>query len=117
MSKGLKNIFSVLAIVAISLSVFACAYTSMSRMAGMDMGGATDSATQTEHLDHAHSLTMAIMPTFILLVLACLLVVFIYVPFVLESSLVYLYSLTEISSPKERRLARHTSSPRAPPFS
>lgn len=117
MSKGLKNIFSVLAILAIALSVFACAYTSMNAMAGMDMGGVSDSATQTRHLDHAQSLITAIMPTFILLVLACALIAFVYVPHVLDISLVFLYSIVETSPTKQRQVARQTSSPRAPPFS
>lgn len=113
MSIRSKYTFSILAILAITMSVYACTGVSMSSMHGMDMGGL---ATAFEHMSHVQSLTSAVIPALVLLTLFLCLGVLVYRPVALDFSLVYLHTLADGASPKQKHKKRYFSHPRSPPF-
>lgn len=115
MKAGLKKIFSILAILTFALSLYACSSIPMSSMSHMDMGDLADSAER--HIEHANSLTSAIIPTFVLFVVACMFIVFSGNTPASDFSLVFLYSINKKSSPTWTKPRHLLTNPRSPPFS
>lgn len=114
MIRNQKYIFSVLTILAIVISLYACAYTSTVTMNSMGM--ASNSAENAEHIDHAHSLTLAIIPTLLLLILPYLATILFYESIKLNTLLVLLYTLIDISPPQQKKIELYLYNPRSPPI-
>jgi hypothetical protein len=113
MIRHTKNLLLFVAIFGIAISVYACAYSTISIIDSKHMH---ESPVATEHIDHAHSLTSAIIPSFIILILACTtLLLLAQKVSVLEQVLVFLWALTNTSSPPRKRFERYFHNPRSPP--
>jgi len=81
----------------------------------MDSMHMHENTAATEHIDHAHSLTSAIVPTFILLIIAYAVLFVAHGSVVVEQSLTFLWTLTNTSPPSTKRLQRYFYNPRSPP--
>lgn len=102
-------------ILVISLSIFVCAYASM----GMhDAHHLSHAIFSVGHMEHARSLTLAIIPTFFYL--AFLFVICTFIVFVLNIEIKFEessgYFLNDSSPPPKKETFYLKSNPRSPPI-
>ena len=93
-------------------SVYMCAYTSTVSMDAMDMDG---SSPFTQHIDHAHVLTSALVPLLTFLIISLSVLILLYRSATLNTSPTLLYTLIDSSPPPERTPRRYFHNPRSPP--
>jgi len=99
-------------ILALSFSVLACAYLSLG---SMDMHSHMDGMS-IDHVSHANSLILAMIPTIILLLIALCAMWFISFFETPLTSPTFKYFLVESAPPPTRGSSRYFFNPRAPPF-
>lgn len=108
-----KYACSILMVLVIMFSIYACAYSHFFIMDSMGMPSHT---SPTEHIDHAHVLNLATIPAIVIFSLSCLIAMFLYRSITPNTLSVFLYKLVEILPPKFRKNELRIHNPRSPPF-
>ena len=116
MRYGWSNITASISIVAIAFSVSMCAYGFIGAMdeSGMPAMAMHHDMSGTQHIDHAHTLTLGTIPATLALLFSLLGVILLWVferPFLVEFG----RFSTARPPPRRRTSCRYLFSPRSPP--
>ena len=116
MKSRVTHILGIIFILVASFSIVVCAYTPATSMVGMDMSHGHSADATPGHIEHAVSLTLAVVPYIILLLLS-----FISIGLLVQFFLTVSpregneYVAIDFSPPSQRLLLYHFFSPRSPP--
>lgn len=111
MQRTFRTLFVVVTIFAVAFSVGLCAYTAVCE-SSMDMHAMSASSG---HIDHAHALLLAVVPTLILLGLS-IFVFFIASNVTTWPTLTLLWRVVERPPPRRESIYRYFWTSRAPPL-